>query len=696
MDGDTDQILLYNRVQETTELMADIDTRPLESVQAAVSIFDRGGDQNKLCPHRNEEETISFLTKELAACKLQLEVRESQHKQATMKIEALEKAVRDLSDQYEKDCMEAHMRIVQLEAENIAIMSRQAEADGDRGALREELAAARGELGDARASVAFVLREVEAMETRAILERESTRDALTRILQLNETVLSSAVAAIRAEEERSVFFQEAMTEFFDSDRNLEVIRRQVEMAKRMEAELLAKTVEVEYLRSELKQVKEIYESPAEGSSDATATGVTAAAGCSNLDDRDQVQAACETTVRDTEASNATTMVVTAVAGCSNLEYHDEVQAYAATVKDEEPEAEFTFQHSPEECFVSEIFRKDGRVTSSSDVNKMEIEISEDVVEDKQGGGAMVQDKTVAGGNSDAQETSCLDAKISGEDHHAIKLADGKNNEAENKREPSESDGVLLPKPTACQGHDDLLLQGHEEAEADVSFVLENSRDDFQSARSDAKDISITDPGHVAAAGSQEQQAEAAAAPTCVVDNEIVSKDEDDGFYTKELEPEPGQRQQGGNNKLDGYVLVSRSSGDADAAARDNDKQLDAARAEISDLRFSLEEAVRRAELAEESKAALERELKEELRRKQERTPSWRCAPSDSEDGGGRPARGGAPPTPTPTPARARPTPPPSHAPGATPSRALRSARPGGEDMTPRCLTLGKVLNMKYK
>ncbi|CAL4921416.1 unnamed protein product [Urochloa decumbens] len=679
--------------------MADIDTRPLESVQAAVSIFDRGGDQNKLCPHRNEEETISFLTKELAACKLQLEVRESQHKQATMKIEALEKAVRDLSDQYEKDCMEAHMRIVQLEAENIAIMSRQAEADGERGALRAELAAARGELGEARASVAFVLREVEAMETRAILERESTRDALTRILQLNETVLSSAVAAIRAEEERSVFFQEATMEFFDSDRNMEVIRRQVEMAKRMEAELLAKTVEVEYLRSELKQVKEIYVSPAEGS-DATTTVVTAAAGCSNLDDRDWVQA-CETTVKDTEASDATT--VGTAAGCSNLEYHDEVPAYAATVKDEEPEVEFTFQHSPEECFVSEIFRKDGRVTSSSDVNKMEIiEISEDVVEDKQGGDAMVQGTTVAGGNSNAQQTSCLDAKISGEDHHAIKLVDGKNNEAENDQEPAEPDGVLLPKPTACQGNDDLLLQDHDQ---DASFVLESSRDDIQSARSDAKDISIAEPGNVATAGSQEPRADADAAAhtstpregkpdTYVVDNEIVSKEENDEFYTKELEPEPEQGQQG-EKRLDGYVLVSRSGGDADAdAAAARDKQLDAARSEISDLRFSLEEAVRRAELAEESKAALERELKEELRRKQQRTPSWRRAPSDSEDGGGRPARGGAPPTPTP--ARARPTPPPSHAPGATPSRALRSARPGGEDMTPRCLTLGKVLNMKYK
>jgi hypothetical protein len=120
------------------------------------------------------------------------------------------------------------------------------------------------------------------------------------------------------------------------------------------------------------------------------------------------------------------------------------------------------------------------------------------------------------------------------------------------------------------------------------------------------------------------------------------------------------------------VLVTKGA-EADAAKA---KLLDAARAEISDLRFSLEEAVRRAELAEEAKAKLERELKEEIRNKH---PSRRRAAADSEDA--RPVAGEGT---TPTPARARPAP-------------LRSARPGGKDLpTPRCVTLGKVLNMKYK
>ncbi|XP_062213539.1 uncharacterized protein LOC133914452 [Phragmites australis] len=505
--------------------MAEIDTRQLESVQAGVALFDPISDQlNRFSPDRNEEEIV-IITKELATCKLQLEVKESESKQAILKYEALQKAMQELSDKYDRASLDAYIRITQLEADNSTIRSQQSEMEEECKTLRDELATVKGELDAAKASIAFLLREVELMETRTIMERESTKEALARILQLNDTVLSSAVVAIRAEEERSVFFQEVTLEFFNSDKNLEVIRRQTEMMESMEKELLAKTMEVEYLRSELKHVKELYMAPQ--------------AGCDNSDDR-QVQACCETTTDDQKA-----------------------------------EAEFTSQHSPQECFVSEIFRKDCQVVPSDDTT-MKTKMSEDVVEGEGGVEVMVQVTTVPEGNSDVQETRCLVAKISGEDH------------------------------------------------------------------------------------------------ACIVATEIaVSKDEDE-FYTKELEPEQG-------NKLDGYVLVAKSS-EANAV---NGKLLDAARAEISNLRFSLEEAVRRAELAEEAKEALERELREEIRNKH---PSRRLTTSDSEDGR-RPAREKAPPALAPMPSRPRPT----------PSRGPRSARPGGEHSpTPRCVTLGKVLNMKYK
>ena len=116
------------------------------------------------------------------------------------------------------------------------------------------------------------------------------------------------------------------------------------------------------------------------------------------------------------------------------------------------------------------------------------------------------------------------------------------------------------------------------------------------------------------------------------------------------------------------MLVSKGS-DAGANIAVKDKQLDEARTKTSDLRFSLEEAVRRAELAEEAKVGLERELREEIRRKQ--NPSRRRATSDLEDVW-HPAREGARPT---MPAQPRPT---SSSTSGMPSRALRSAwRPVG-------------------
>ena len=201
------------------------------------------------------------------------------------------------------------------------------------------------------------------------------------------------------------------------------------------------------------------------------------------------------------------------------------------------------------------------------------------------------------------QTRCLVAKISGEDNHANQPCV----EADSNQELAELDGTL-PDFTVCQGND-------------ASFVLESSTDDFQSVHSDAKDvISIAKVEKVASASNQEPRAEPATAPatstpregssdTCASATEIVSKDEDE-LYTKELEPEPGQ----GAKQLDGYVLVSKGS-DAGADVAVKDKQLDEARTKINDLRFSLEEAVRRAELAEEAKVALKPELQEEIRRK---------------------------------------------------------------------------------
>ncbi|KAF0910843.1 hypothetical protein E2562_004809 [Oryza meyeriana var. granulata] len=226
--------------------MAEIDTRPLESVRAALTHFQQRTDhQSRFSPDRNLQE-IENLTKELASCKLQLEVKENEKLQANLKLDALQNATQELYDN----------RIAHLEADNRMITRQQSEAAEECKALRDELTVVRDELDAVKRSNAFLLRDIELMETRMILARENTRDALNHILQLNESVLSSAVAAIRAEEERSVFFQEITLEFFNSDKKREVINQHLEMIQSLESELMAKTVEIAYLQSQLQQVKE--------------------------------------------------------------------------------------------------------------------------------------------------------------------------------------------------------------------------------------------------------------------------------------------------------------------------------------------------------------------------------------------------------------------------------------------------------
>lgn len=554
--------------------MAEIDTRPLESVQAALNLFEQRSDHSRFSsPDRNGQE-IDVVTKELATCKLQLEAKESENKQAHMKLEALRKAMQELSEKYDRACLDAHRRISELETDNVAIISRQSRAAAECEALRDELAAAVGELDAVRRANAYVLGEVESMETRRILERESARDGLMRVLELNEAVLESAVAAIRAEEERSVYFQEVTLELFGSDRNLEATRRQQEAMEGMEGELLAKAVEVECLRSELMQLKELYVSSSE-----------------------RVVVPASTAARHADADA------------------DADPAPAGTIR------------SADDDHVHVIAGK-------SDNGKGSQEPRGEVTD-------------FVNGCPEVAE-AYFDSELPKEDCRNIRSDDGNIN-------------------IAMFGQ---VVEVQTEPKRRVRFMPESPMEDFKSVNSECRKYMDAGIGmSESLAGKRGSEPEAAGA-SFVAEIVVVNSKEADGdgeFCTKET---------GDADRLsDGYVLVAK---EAEGGALKDDK-LDAAQAEISDLRFSLEEALRRAELAEEAKAALERELREEIQMKQ-RPPRPRAPGED-----GRLRRVESTPA---APSRRRPS--PSQAPGGG---QRGGARPPA---SPGCLTLGKALNMKYK
>ncbi|XP_020167722.1 uncharacterized protein [Aegilops tauschii subsp. strangulata] len=554
--------------------MAEIDTRPLESVQSALNLFEQRSDHSRFSsPDRNGQE-IDVVTKELATCKLQLEAKESENKQAHMKLEALRKSMQELSEKYDRACLDAHRRITELEADNVAITTRQSQAAAECEALRDELDVAVDELDAVKRANAYVLGEVESMETRRILERESARDGLMRVLELNEAVLESAVAAIRAEEERSVYFQEVTLELFSSDKNLKTIRRQKETMEGMEGELLAKTVEVECLRSELIQLKDLYVSVSERVMVPASTAVRHADG-------------------DAGANPADT-------GGSCDDDHVDVNA--------------------------------GKSDNDKGSQEPRGEVAADLVN----------------GCPEVAE-AYFDIELPREDCRNIQSGDGNINVATSA--------------------DVVQVQAGQRRR--VRFMPESPMEDFKSVNSECckfMDAGIGMRENLAAKRGLESETAGAGFVSEIVKVKNSKEADGDGeLYTKEAVDV--------DRLGDGYVLVAK---EPDGGALKDDR-LHAAQAEISDLRFSLEEATRRAELAEEAKAALERELREEIQTKQ-RTPRPRAPGED-----GRLRRVESTPA---APSWRRPT--PSQAPGGG---KRGGARPPA---SPGCLTLGKALNMKYK
>nr|GMD32611.1 WEB family protein At1g12150-like [Ipomoea batatas] len=146
-----------------------IDSKPFESVQAALSLF---GDQRKTSPrNKNEQEKekdLETVLKEFASLKLQLEAKDSAHKQALFRLSQNESAVEELLVQimtsgFEKDVYLNECRLHKDRAEELELkmkeMSDHTITESAR--LREQLSCAVAELRAAQA-------EIFRLETQAI------------------------------------------------------------------------------------------------------------------------------------------------------------------------------------------------------------------------------------------------------------------------------------------------------------------------------------------------------------------------------------------------------------------------------------------------------------------------------------------------------------------------------------------------
>ncbi|XP_010045595.2 ELKS/Rab6-interacting/CAST family member 1 [Eucalyptus grandis] len=281
--------------------MGEIDTKPIEPVQVALSLFGEKGDHRK---HRStssdteiDKEELQGLQKELANNKVQLEAKECAYMQAQLKLQQYRESVEELSsqlmkselerDQCERECIQARTHVDKLESKTKEMADQLLETVK----VREQLSHVLNELKSAQV-------ELLGMETELAVEREARLKALTRmeeleaeiqiekgkvevlpehVEELNEALLMSKQAAMEAEKEKCDIISQkdakidlATDAVVQMQEQLNNLKNQVGMIEDLENQLLAKSVYVESLQSDLLEVNEMLDSSEKATSDATA------------------------------------------------------------------------------------------------------------------------------------------------------------------------------------------------------------------------------------------------------------------------------------------------------------------------------------------------------------------------------------------------------------------------------------------
>ncbi|CAI9112017.1 OLC1v1012383C3 [Oldenlandia corymbosa var. corymbosa] len=275
--------------------MAEIDTTSIESVQAAITFFGEKDDHKKLrsiCKDAKDmeldkEKEIESLMKELANLKVQMEAKDSAHKQALLKLDHYQKTADELSallknSEIEKDALinngkESRTRVVELES-TIEKMSNQLSESTN---LREQLSHVLRELKDTQGQLLQLdielsaskdakfesTKKVELMETSLSLEKLKTEELQKQVEELNETVVNLKKTAEEEEEEKNASIIEkemqlkvAEAAASEMHEQLKFVTEQLELVEQLENQLLHKSAYVDKLEKELQKANSLHES----------------------------------------------------------------------------------------------------------------------------------------------------------------------------------------------------------------------------------------------------------------------------------------------------------------------------------------------------------------------------------------------------------------------------------------------------
>ncbi|KAH7529014.1 hypothetical protein FEM48_Zijuj05G0138700 [Ziziphus jujuba var. spinosa] len=281
------------------EDMGVVDTKPIESVQASLCLFEEKGDQKKNRPTAMDESEIEReleeVLKDLANSKVQIEAKDAAYMQALLNLENYKKTACEHSamlknteierDRYKNECGEAAMRIDELKSkmkemkdqllESVKIGEQLEHVMNELKASKEELLRSEMELAALKDSESKALKQVELIEMDAKMDKQKVEELLKHVSELNDAILILEVAATEAEKEKFAMISEkdaqiqvAKMDIVQAQDQLKDMRKEVEMMEELENQFNAKCLYIEVLKSELKQEEEIRKSFEKDASDA--------------------------------------------------------------------------------------------------------------------------------------------------------------------------------------------------------------------------------------------------------------------------------------------------------------------------------------------------------------------------------------------------------------------------------------------
>ncbi|KAG8379241.1 hypothetical protein BUALT_Bualt07G0068100 [Buddleja alternifolia] len=289
------QILVKKAVK-----MGEIDTKPIESVQTALSFFgQQTNDHRRNSPIKDQEvqqeRDIESLEKDLANIKVQLEAKESAYKQALLKIDHHQNTADELSillinSDFQKDfhiseCREANVRINELESattqmahklfEFEKVQEQLSRVTSDLESMRSQLLNTEKELTIMREAKVEYLSQAEAMGNALSLEKLKMEELMRQLSEANEAILCLQVKALEVERGKTEALSEKEAELelarkavAEAKGQLECKMNELETMHDLENQLVEKAAYISSLQLELNEANKLQISSEKAASDA--------------------------------------------------------------------------------------------------------------------------------------------------------------------------------------------------------------------------------------------------------------------------------------------------------------------------------------------------------------------------------------------------------------------------------------------